>query len=1012
MRIPKFLFLSLTLFPTLALAQYEPPQPSMPPPIYFDASLPIEQRVADLVSRMTIEEKIAQMQDVAPAIPRLQVPAYNWWNEGLHGVARSGYATVFPQAIGLAATWDTNLIHSIADTISTEARGKYNDTIAHHNTGRYYGLTFWSPNINIFRDPRWGRGQETYGEDPFLTARLGVAFVTGLQGDDPHYLKTVSTPKHYAVHSGPETLRHRFDVPVSYHDLYDTYTPAFRATVMEGHADSIMCAYNSVDGEPACANHLLYNLLRHDWGFKGYVVSDCWAVKDLYQGHDFTMTLDQAAALSLKAGTDLTCGPQYKVLDRALEERLVAPSDIDRAVRRLFEARFRLGMFDPPANVPWSKLTLGDVDTTANRKLALQAARESIVLLKNAPRPHAKRGELTLPLDSKIKSIAVIGPTADSEDVLLGNYNGLPSTYSTILSGIKKRYPNAKITYAVGAPLTESRALPIPPSAFRTSPVAQGESASPAAVSSSSPVPPSSSQISDNLSFRGPHLPERSASSSAGAAPFAVKGAGLDSTSSNSSVSSNPSLKPASFSYSSSVHILATPHSLTLSHEGPLPASSSPGLTAEYFSNPNLTGAPTTTRTDPSVDFAWDNISPAPNIPAEYFSVRWSGVLIPPVDGDYRLGASTDGGYKLYLNDKLFIDDWAPHGERALTTLVHLQAGHAYPIKLEYFHRSWESSVHLLWLPPNLQQEAVDAARKSDVTIAVVGITAQLEGEESEASDPGFFGGDRTDITLPATQRQLLEAVAATGRPLVVVLTSGSALAVNWANDHAAAILEAWYPGEEGGTAVADVLSGDYNPAGRLPVTFYKSVAQLPPYTDYNMANRTYRYLDEQPLYPFGFGLSYSSFSYSDADVATLLHLKETSGASQSVAGDTAPHPEPAQPPTALQEPSFTVSTRVTNISPIPGDEVVELYISHPNIEGAPIRALAGFQRIHLAASASQTVTFTLSPRELSIVDPLGHRYIPAGPVNIFLGGSQPSASTSGKSATFTIPSNSPPLPN
>ena len=957
MRTPKFLFLCLTLFPTLALAQYEPPQPPMPPPIYFDASLPIEQRVADLVSRMTIEEKIAQMQDVAPAIPRLQVPAYNWWNEGLHGVARSGYATVFPQAIGLAATWDTNLVHSIADTISTEARGKYNDAIAHHNTGRYYGLTFWSPNINIFRDPRWGRGQETYGEDPFLTARLGVAFVTGLQGDDPHYLKTVSTPKHYAVHSGPETLRHRFDVPVSYHDLYDTYTPAFRATVMEGHADSIMCAYNSVDGEPACANHHLYNLLRHDWGFKGYVVSDCWAVKDLYQGHDFTMTLDQAAALSLKAGTDLTCGPQYKVLDRALEDRLVAPADIDRAVHRLFEARFRLGMFDPPANVPWSKLTLADVDTAANRKLALQAARESIVLLKNAPRPHAKRGELTLPLDPQIKSIAVIGPTADSEDVLLGNYNGLPSTYSTILSGIKKRYPNAKITYAVGAPLTESRALPIPPSAFRTSPVAQGESASPAAVSSSSPVPPSSSQISENVSFRGPHLPEESASS--------------------------PALQDTFWA---------------------------PGLSAEYFSNPNLTGSPTTTRTDPSVDFAWDNISPAPNVPAEYFSVRWSGVLIPPVDGDYRLGASTDGGYKLYLNDKLFIDDWAPHGDRALTTLVHLQAGHAYPIKLEYFHRSYESSVHLLWLPPNLQQEAVDGARKSDVTIAVVGITAQLEGEESEASDPGFFGGDRTDITLPATQRQLLEAVAATGKPLVVVLTSGSALAVNWANDHAAAILEAWYPGEEGGNAVADILSGDYNPAGRLPVTFYKSVAQLPPYTDYNMANRTYRYLNEQPLYPFGFGLSYSSFSYSDPVVSDLA---------PGVANDSQ---HSADPSNATSAPSVSqvsgndpvlVSVRVKNESAIAGDEVVQLYISHPNVEGAPIRALVGFKRIHLEAGAAlQFVSFVLDPRDLSIVDPLGHRYIPAGSVQISVGGSQPSASASGKSATFTIPSNSPPLPN
>jgi beta-glucosidase len=894
------LFLSILLFPLVALAQ-------TPTPSYLDPSLSIDQRVNDLLSRLTFEEKISQMQDVAPAIPRLQIPAYNWWNEGLHGVARSGVATVFPQAIGLAATWDTNLLHAIADVISTEARAKYNDAVAHNNTGRYYGLTFWSPNINIFRDPRWGRGQETYGEDPFLTARLGVAFVTGLQGDDPKYLKVVSTPKHYAVHSGPESLRHRFDVPVSLHDLYDTYTPAFRATVVDGHADSIMCAYNSVLGEPACANTLLLNLLRNQWGFRGYVVSDCWAINDLYQGHGFVMSLAQASALSLKAGTDLTCGPQFKALDYAVEDRLVTTQDIDRAVRRLFEARFRLGMFDPPASVPWSKLTLADVDTSANRKIALQAARESIVLLKN--------DHNTLPLNSKIKSIAVVGPTSDSLDVLLGNYNGTPSTYSTILTGIKTRFPNAKLTYAVGAPLTESRAIPIPNSAFRRSAAA------------------------------GP---------GAGVAP-------------------------------------GVPGSQT-------------GLTAEFFNNIHLLGSPVATRVDPSIDFEWNNVSPAPNVPAENFSVRWTGVFIPPVDGDYRLGASSDGGYRLYLNNKLFIDDWAPHGERALTTLVHLEASHAYPISLEYFHTSWESAVRLLWVPPNLQQEAVDAARKSDITIAVLGITAQLEGEESESSDPGFFGGDRTDITLPTTQEQLLEALAATGKPVVVVLTSGSAVAINWASEHASAILEAWYPGEEGGAAVAAVLSGDYNPAGRLPVTVYKSVAQLPPYTDYSMAGRTYRYLNEPPLYPFGFGLSYSSFSYSDVSVTAP-------GVGASAPTSSPATNRPVGPEESVSGDSLIqISSTVTNTSSVPGDEVVELYISHPDLDGAPIRSLVGFQRIHLVAHASEPVTFILTPRELSVVDTTGRRLVPSGPVELWLGSTQPISPPNrppptGHSAKFTITS-------
>jgi beta-glucosidase len=842
---------------------------------YLDATLPLEQRVNDLVSGMTLEEKASQMQDVAPAIPRLGIPAYNWWNEGLHGVARSGNATVFPQAIGLAATWDTDLVHRVADVISTEARAKYNDAIARGNTGRYFGLTFWSPNINIFRDPRWGRGQETYGEDPFLASRMGVAFVTGLQGDDAHYLKVVSTPKHFAVHSGPEVLRHRFDVPVSLHDLADTYTPAFRATVMEGKAGSIMCAYNSVRGEPACANHLLFDTLRSKWGFQGYVVSDCWAISDLHQGHGFVLTLEQAAALAVKAGTDLSCGPEFGALPFAARNRLLASEDIDRAVKRIFEARFRLGMFDPPDRVPWSKLSISDNDTPAHRQVALEAARKSIVLLKNE---HA-----TLPLKSSLKTIAVIGPSADSLNVLLGNYSGTPSSYTTILDGVRNRFRNAKIIHAVGAPVTETSAVALPSEYLRTG-----------------------------------------------------------------------------------------------------GSNSQPGLNAEYFANTNLSGSPVLKRVDAGVEFQWNNVSPGPGVPAGNYSVRWTGELVPPVDGDYRLGGSTDGGYRIFLDGKKFMDDWAPHGTRTMTTLVHLQAGHGYAIRMEYTHTWWESTARLLWLPPNLSQEAVNAARKADAVIAVVGITPQFEGEESDSSDPGFFGGDRLDLNLPRPQQELLEAVAAAGKPLIVVLTNGSAIAVSWAQEHAAAVLEAWYPGEEGGMAVADVLSGDYNPAGRLPVTFYKSVAQLPPFGNYAMTGRTYRYFTEQPLYPFGFGLSFSSFNYSDARVSQ-----------EQVAADG----------------TVTVSVRVTNAGTVPGDEVVQLYLAHPGLEGAPIRALAGFKRVHLQASTSQFVSFTLRDRDLSIVDETGVRRIVAGPVDVWAGGGQPIAGpgqplAKGAPARFTITSN------
>lgn len=868
--------------------------PEIPRPPYLDPSLPVGQRVDDLVSRMTLEEKASQMQDVARAIPRLEIPAYNWWNEGLHGVARAGHATVFPQAIGLAATWDTALVHRIADVVSTEARAKYNDAIQHGNTGRYFGLTFWSPNINIFRDPRWGRGQETYGEDPFLTSRIAVAFVTGLQGDDPKYLKTVSTPKHFAVHSGPETLRHRFDAPVSRYDFADTYAPAFRATVVEGHADSVMCAYNAVHSEPACANHFLLDTLRNKWGFQGYVVSDCGAISDIHQGHGYVLSLEQADALAVKAGTDLSCGREYAALPFAVANRLLSPADVDRAVRRLFEARFRLGMFDPPEMVPWSKLTLADNDTPAHRLLALEAARKSIVLLKNERN--------ILPVKSSVKSIAVVGPGADSLPVLLGNYNGTPSAYTTILDGIRKRFRSARITTAIGAPLTETSAVIL-------------------------------------------------------ARPFLCTGGIADPT------------KRATRSLPGDTACRET--------EG------LPGLRAEYFSNADLSGDPALKRVDAFVNFEWNNISPGPGVPAQNYSVRWSGELVPPVDGDYRLGVQTDGGARLFLDSRKIVDDWNPHGARTMTTLVHLEAGHPYSIRMEYFHHSWESTVRLLWLPPNLTGEAVDAARKADLVVAVVGLTAQLEGEESENSDPGFFGGDRLDLDLPHPQQELLEALSATKKPLIVVLTSGSALALNWAQEHAAAILEAWYPGEEGGTAVADVLSGDYNPAGRLPVTFYKSVAQLPPFTSYGMNGRTYRYFTEQPLYPFGYGLSFSSFNYSD--------LKITPGQ--------------ASPGTVV-----TVSAVVTNSSSVPGDEVVELYLSHPGVDGAPIRALVGFERIRLVASASQTVTFTLQDRDLSLVDDHGVRRIVPGAVEVWIGGGQPISGPGqppppGASAKFTIAS-------
>jgi beta-glucosidase len=838
---------------------------------YRNPALPTGQRVDDLVSRMTLEEKVSQMQNDAVAIPRLGIPAYDWWNEALHGVARSGYATVFPQAIGMAATWDTGLIHREADIISTEARAKYGDAIAHDNHGIYYGLDFWSPNINIFRDPRWGRGQETYGEDPYLTSRLGVAFVESMQGNDPKYFKVIATPKHYAVHSGPESERHKFNVDVSPYDLEDTYLPAFRATITEAHAYSIMCAYNSIDGEPACANTmLLKDHLRKAWNFQGYVTSDCGAIADISGGHKFAPDLEAASVAAVKAGTDTTCGlgtPEYPTLVAAVKEGKISEAEIDTAVKRLFTARFRLGMFDPPSDVPWAKIAFSENDTAEHRKAALDAANESFVLLKNEN--HA------LPLSPNTKTIAVVGPNAANLASIEGNYNGIPSAPVVPLKGLETYFAGkSKIVYAQGSVFTSELAAVVPRTVFHTS--AGGET----------------------------------------------------------------------------------------------------GLKGEYFSSEDLSGSPAATRTDENLDFDWQSSSPLPGLSPTQYSVRWTGTIQAPGAGDYKFNFHGSDCYpctgtnaiRVFIDDKQMLDQGGKDGGGAAKTFsVHFDPGQSHTLRVEYSHHGTRrgGGIRLEWQPDAdaLRDEAVAAAKQSDVILAFVGLSPDLEGEEMPVHVEGFSGGDRTEIALPAVQRKLLEVLGATGKPLVVVLMNGSALAIDWAQQHAAAILEAWYPGEEGGTAIAETLAGKNNPAGRLPITFYASLNDLPPFTDYSMKNRTYRYYQGEALFPFGYGLSYTTFAYSGLKIS------------------------PAKPKAG--EP-VKVTATVKNTGAVAGDEVAELYLNAPNSPNAPIRALKGFKRVTLAPGASMQVEFTLDARDLSAVGADGARSVLPGDYRVSVGGSQP----------------------
>ncbi|HEY4300414.1 MAG TPA: glycoside hydrolase family 3 C-terminal domain-containing protein [Candidatus Didemnitutus sp.] len=814
------------IVPTVLLATCGLPAESANPPPYLDPSRPIEARVDDLVGRLTLDEKASLMQNATPGVPRLGIPKYDWWSEALHGVANAGHATVFPQAIGLAATWDDPLIHEVASVIGIEARAKFNAVADTPEAGTHnHGLTFWSPNINIFRDPRWGRGQETYGEDPFLTARVGVAFVRGLQGDDPRYLQAAACAKHFAVHSGPESLRHGFDVAPPPADLHETYLPAFEALVREGRVEAVMTAYNSLYGQPCSINPLLYSLLD-SWGFDGHVVSDCGSISDLRLSYHRASDNAVAEALAVKAGLCLRCGDEPSELANAVRHGYLNEAELDRSLGALLRTQFRLGFFDPPAQVPFNRILPSENDTPAHAATALRAARESIVLLKN---------DGVLPLQrKKLKRVAVIGPNADSTNALLGNYHGKPSAPVTILAGLKAALGNdVVVTYVHGCDhaAQAGRAVTVP---------------------------------NQNLS----HGPDA-------------------------------------------------------------------GLKLELFDNLNLAGPPAEEQESSAARLGWIG----PGRVDRTFSARWTGELAPFSDGDYELTLTAQGGARLYLGNTLILDAWSETGDITRSCHRRLSAGKKTPLRLEYRHSVGPARMVLQWVGPDPAAgfaDAIAAAEQSDVVIFAGGISAELEGEEMPVEYDGFSGGDRTRIELPAVQEKLLQKLQATGKPIVFVNLSGSAMAMPWEDSHLNAIVQAWYPGQAAGTAVSDVLLGSTNPAGRLPITFYRATGDLPAFEDYRMAGRTYRYFSGQPLYPFGHGLSYTRFNYAD--------LRVTATASRNLA----------------------VSVEVTNAGERDGDEVVQLYATPP-AESHPreTESLCAFRRVHFRAGETRTIDFIISAASL-----------------------------------------------
>ena len=836
---------------------------------YLDPNLSFEDRVDDLVSRMTLEEKVAQLMHDAPAIERLHVPAHNWWNECLHGVARSGVATVFPQSIGMASMWDEEEMLRIATAISDEARAKYQDYSSRGKRGIYQGLSFWTPNINIFRDPRWGRGMETYGEDPYLTGELGVNFIRGLQGDDPKYLKVIATAKHFTVHSGPESTRHSADVYPSEYDMAETYLPHFKRAVEDAQVYSVMCAYQRLQGLPCCGNAFLENLLREQWGFKGYIVSDCWAIRDFFEKghHEVVNTPEEAAAMSLHAGTDLNCGLVYAKLIGALEQGLVTEEEIDTAVKRVMMARMIVGQFDPDHLVKYTNIPLSVVDSKEHQDLALEATRKSLVLLKN--------DNNFLPFTKDVKKVAVIGPNANDVEMMIGNYNGFPSNPKTPLTAIREKLPNAEVNFAQGSVLVE------------------------------------------NLPY---------------------------------------------------LEVIPTEYLFTDA------GKTQNGLKAEYFNNSNWEGTVSHERIDPEIKFDWWTTPPYPEMAYDSYSVRWTGVLVPPVSGKYAIGADAFTGYRVFLNGELIKDwDYGRSSQNQYFTMMRkqfewmqLEGGKTYDLRVEYKQQNSEyAMVRLLWEPPkpNLMKEAVELAKKSDLVILCMGLNPLLEGEAIAIEVDGFYGGDKLDIQLPKSQTALIREIQKLGKPTVLVLMNGSALAVNWEDKNIPAIIEAWYPGQAGGTAISDVIFGDYNPSGKLPVTFYKSVDQIPAFDDYDMKGKTYRYFNGEPLYEFGHGLSYTTFEYTANEIPTSAQTGE----------------------------NLTVSVNVTNTGKMDGDEIVQLYVTlTDNPLKKAIRSLQGFKRIHLKAGETKTVEFTLKPSQLTGRDEQNLAIETPGRIDLFIGGKQP----------------------
>lgn len=849
------LFIALVLVAITSNAQEKLP--------YLNPSLSFDERVDDLVGRMTLEEKVGQMVNKAPAIERLNVPAHEYWNEALHGVARAGKATVFPQAIGLGATFDEELILESATVISDEARAKHHEALRNNSFKRYEGLTYWTPNVNIFRDPRWGRGQETYGEDPYLTSRMGISFVKGLQGDDDKYLKLVATPKHFAVHSGPEPERHFFDAITTQRDLYDTYLPAFEATVKEGKAYSIMGAYNRYMGKPCCASEqLLEDILRKDWGFEGFVVSDCNAIRDIHDYHNYVDSKEEAAAVSLLAGTDLNCGSRYEYLVSAVKIGLIKEADVDVSLKRIFKARFKLGMFDPAEMVPYASIPMDVVSSDKHRALALETAQKSIVLLKNENK--------TLPINKDVKSITVVGPNANELEVLLGNYNGFPSRYFTPLDGIKNKVSkNTKVYFEAGTEMiTEDSKMSLIPAEY--------------------------------LSF-----------------------------------------------------------------------NNQTGLQAKYYNNHDFSGTPVATRVEEVVNSNW-NLSPVEGLDEANFGVEYTGTIKVDVSGEYDLGLQSHHRvFTLAIDGKVIADNSDRPKRKVIKGSMLLEKGKAYDVKIQYIHHGYPAKLKFMWGSKDKTSfdRAIELAKKSEVVVFVGGISASVEGEHMPVNSNGFDGGDKVNIDLPAVQTKLLKALHETGTPVVLVLLNGSALAVNWEDENLPAIVEAWYPGELGGTAIADVLFGDYNPSGRLPVTFYKTHKDLSPFVNYSMKGRTYRYFEGEVLYPFGYGLSYTDFKYEKLKLAESKI--STTGATK-------------------------VSVKVKNVGDLQGEEVVQLYIK--DVESSvkrPLKDLRGIERIALKPGKSTTVTFEITAEDLQFFDTVKHKnVVEPGIFEIGIGGASNSFET------------------